>query len=903
MGGRDGCRTGYPAVTTAAGHRVWVSSPRAPTRELRWGSSGAVLLGTATATAASAARPGRTSPCPGIPARAHRRRRARACRTSAGAPDDGRRPRRLPRRGQRRGAGRPAPRRPRRRARVVATFDVDAVPRLPRPPARRCRSSATTTRTTTPRGWWSGCCATAGGTPYLLLQRPRARQPLGGLRPRGPRGRRALRRHPRGRAWARCRWRCRTPGRSRSPTTPTTPTLLTGESPWRGELRVPSSAQALLEVRLGEWGHDAMGFVAHIPHYLAQLDYPQASRGAARAGRERPAGSPSTSPACWPRPRSARPRSPATSPPTTRSATSSPALEQQYDAFERAEESGSQPAGRGRSRCPRARRSASSSSSSWPASTARPDADRRRPARTDRGCPVPVRRRARRPARPRGPRRQPVPRAASPTPSCQRVFGGQVAAQALIAGARTVDRGVRRALAALLLPAARRHRGADHLRRGAAPRRPLVRHPPGGGAPARPADLLPDRQLPDARGGLRAPGRDARRDRRPRRGIDLGELVPRPRGAGGRPSSGSGSGRRSTSATSATPRQGLPEDPDAAGAGAAVDPGRRRPRRRPAAAPRGVHLRQRHDPARRRRWCRTACTSASRGMQVASLDHTIWFHRPFRADEWWLYDQEIAVGLRRPRAGPGPGVHRRTATLVATVAQEGLIRSATSPLARSVQVATRRNSHVPTVARDARRAARPRGPRRRPLPRPAGRHQPRSASTASPVAAQALIAGGAHRRRPGTPRTRCTPYFLLPGDTPVPIVYDVERIRDGRSFATRRVVARQHGRPIYYLTASFQRPEEGFDHQDVMPDVPAPEQAGRHDRPDAAPAATPRRPTPWPGSGRRSRRATLGDLRGTGCRRGPGPPGPRARLWIRVDGQLPDDPVDAPRRPSPTPAT
>ncbi len=54
-------------------------------------------------------------------------------------------------------------------------------------------------------------------------------------------------------------------------------TLLSGDSPWRGELRIPASAQALLEIRLGEWGHDAMGFVAHIPHYLAQLDYPQAS--------------------------------------------------------------------------------------------------------------------------------------------------------------------------------------------------------------------------------------------------------------------------------------------------------------------------------------------------------------------------------------------------------------------------------------------------------------------------------------------------------------------------------------------------------------------------------------------------------------------------------------------------
>ena len=55
------------------------------------------------------------------------------------------------------------------------------------------------------------------------------------------------------------------------------PSLLDGESRWRGELRIPSSAQAVLEVRLGEWGHDAMGFVAHVPHYLAQLDYPAAS--------------------------------------------------------------------------------------------------------------------------------------------------------------------------------------------------------------------------------------------------------------------------------------------------------------------------------------------------------------------------------------------------------------------------------------------------------------------------------------------------------------------------------------------------------------------------------------------------------------------------------------------------
>ncbi|HLN78923.1 MAG TPA: PAC2 family protein [Nocardioidaceae bacterium] len=57
----------------------------------------------------------------------------------------------------------------------------------------------------------------------------------------------------------------------------TTPDLLVQRNPWRGQIRVPASAQALLEFRLGEWGHPATGFVAHIPHYVAQFDYPIAS--------------------------------------------------------------------------------------------------------------------------------------------------------------------------------------------------------------------------------------------------------------------------------------------------------------------------------------------------------------------------------------------------------------------------------------------------------------------------------------------------------------------------------------------------------------------------------------------------------------------------------------------------
>jgi acyl-CoA thioesterase-2 len=66
-------------------------------------------------------------------------------------------------------------------------------------------------------------------------------------------------------------------------------------------------------------------------------------------------------------------------------------------------------------------------------------------------------------------------------------------------------------------------------------------------------------------------------------------------------------------------------------------------------------------------------------------------------------------------------------------------------------------------------------------------------------------------------------YFLLPGDANRPIVYDVENIRDGRSYCTRRVKAVQFGRPIFYLTASFHVKEQGFSHQADMPDVPRPE--------------------------------------------------------------------------------
>jgi len=66
-------------------------------------------------------------------------------------------------------------------------------------------------------------------------------------------------------------------------------------------------------------------------------------------------------------------------------------------------------------------------------------------------------------------------------------------------------------------------------------------------------------------------------------------------------------------------------------------------------------------------------------------------------------------------------------------------------------------------------------------------------------------------------------YFLLPGDVNAPIVYEVDIARDGKSFSTRRVVAIQHGRPIFNMAASFQVPEQGFEHAVAMPNVPDPE--------------------------------------------------------------------------------
>lgn len=155
------------------------------------------------------------------------------------------------------------------------------------------------------------------------------------------------------------------------------------------------------------------------------------------------------------------------------------------------------------------------------------------------------------------------------------------------------------------------------------------------------------------------------------------------------------------------------------------------------------------------------------------------------------------------------------------------------------------------------------------------------------VAGQALVAAG-RTVEPGRPVHSLHSYFLRPGDPSVPIIYEVDRIRDGRSFTTRTVKAIQHGRAIFNLSASFQTREDGPVHEDSMPSVAAPgtlptmqEQLAPYadrfgpdfrdwvlrDRPIDS------RPTMLPGW------------------LDPSPRPPEQDVWIRANGTLPTDPL------------
>src|SRR5207237_3780915 len=91
------------------------------------------------------------------------------------------------------------------------------------------------------------------------------------------------------------------------------------------------------------------------------------------------------------------------------------------------------------------------------------------------------------------------------------------------------------------------------------------------------------------------------------------------------------------------------------------------------------------------------------------------------------------------------------------------------------------------------------------------------------VIGQALVAACRTVDVAGRPPHSLHAYFLLAGDPKVPIIYEVDRIRDGTSFTTRRVVAIQHGQAIFTMSVSFHADEPSLAHQARMPDVPPPE--------------------------------------------------------------------------------
>ncbi len=133
-------------------------------------------------------------------------------------------------------------------------------------------------------------------------------------------------------------------------------------------------------------------------------------------------------------------------------------------------------------------------------------------------------------------------------------------------------------------------------------------------------------------------------------------------------------------------------------------------------------------------------------------------------------------------------------------------------------------------------------------------------------------------------------YFILPGDVEAPVVYDVERIRDGGSFTTRRVVAVQHGRPIFNMAASFQGEEQGATHQAPMPDVPGPEGLASEGemRRQIVHKLGERLPEPLRAAGGRDWPVEFRPVEAMDPLHPEAGP-PRRHVWLRAGGPLPDD--------------
>jgi acyl-CoA thioesterase II len=154
------------------------------------------------------------------------------------------------------------------------------------------------------------------------------------------------------------------------------------------------------------------------------------------------------------------------------------------------------------------------------------------------------------------------------------------------------------------------------------------------------------------------------------------------------------------------------------------------------------------------------------------------------------------------------------------------------------------------------------------------------------VAGQALVAAG--RTVPADRYVHSLhAYFIRPGDPTVPLIYLVERVRDGRSFTTRRVTTIQHGKTIFTLSASFHLDQPGVEHADPMPDVPPPE---------AVPSTAARMERLFGPSVREWYNGNPIEIRHIGpltfeAERDPELRTTRNMVWLKADGELPDDPL------------
>lgn len=157
------------------------------------------------------------------------------------------------------------------------------------------------------------------------------------------------------------------------------------------------------------------------------------------------------------------------------------------------------------------------------------------------------------------------------------------------------------------------------------------------------------------------------------------------------------------------------------------------------------------------------------------------------------------------------------------------------------------------------------------------------------VIGQALVA--ASRTIEGAIPHSLHAYFLRPGDMEQPVLYEVDRVRDGRTFSARRVQAIQHGQPILSMIASFQKPEGGLDHQVKMPDVATPEQL--RDAHELRREWLQRHPD----VSERTRQALLRDVAIEFRPVKPWNPlepekrEPQQSIWFKTAGRLPDDPM------------